>query len=142
MLFRYDPPVLLVGATWYKKTEPFIDLLNAFLRVSYHGHADLVGTQRTSPAKELTTCAQIHLISITLDGSHNKPGGPTILPPRPDVTEFLEKYPLAKIVIVIDTHCLQETGGFVWGGAGTELEACTLWEVGRLDCSQSSHGQC
>ena len=91
--------------------------------------------------KELTTGTQIHIVPIVLDGSHNGPGGPTILPPRPDVTEFLTKHLLAKIVIVIDTHCLQETGGFVWGGAGSELDGCTLWEVGGRHCCQCSHGQ-
>ena len=43
---------------------------------------------------------------------------------------FLERYPLAKIVIVVDTHCLQETGGLVWEGAGANINACSLWEVG------------
>lgn len=73
--------------------------------------------------------AQIHLVSIPLDGSHNGPGAMRRLAPRPDVTEFLAKYPLAKIVIVVDTHCLQETGGLVWEGAGAEVNACSLWEV-------------
>ena len=49
--------------------------------------------------------------------------------PYPEVTKFLKKHPTAKIVLVVDTHCLQETGGFVWQGSKDEVRACALWEV-------------
>jgi hypothetical protein len=52
--------------------------------------------------------------------------------PYPDITKFLATHPSAKIVLVVDTHCLQETGAFVWAGAKDETLACTLWEVGNL----------
>lgn len=43
--------------------------------------------------------------------------------------EFLEKHPTAKIVVVIDTHCL-ENGYFVWtGDSKGELQACSLLTV-------------
>ena len=42
-VFRYDPPVLLVGATWHEKKLPFVELLGNFLKVSYYGHEDMVG---------------------------------------------------------------------------------------------------
>jgi hypothetical protein len=42
---------------------------------------------------------------------------------------FLKEHPAAKIVIVIDTHCLT-TGSFVWKGNRPEnYEACSLFEV-------------
>lgn len=45
------------------------------------------------------------------------------------VTEFLIKYPTAKIVIVVEMHCL-ENGRFVWKGQSpTTYEACSLLEV-------------
>ena len=84
----------------------------------------------TSQAKRLTMFTQIHLVSIRLDGSHNAGEGRHKLRSHPDVREFLGKHPLAKIVIVVDTHCLQETGGLIWEGAGPNVNACSLWEVG------------
>ena len=42
ILYRYDPPVLLIGATWHEKKVPFVELLGNFLKASY-GHEDLVG---------------------------------------------------------------------------------------------------
>jgi phosphoribosylpyrophosphate synthetase len=42
---------------------------------------------------------------------------------------FLKEHPAAKIVIVIDTHCIT-TGSFVWRGDSPETyEVCTLFEV-------------
>ena len=75
---------------------------------------------------------QLKVVDITLDGSWKKPGGPQVLPPHPDVLKFPNEHPTAKIIIVIDTHCFQESGGFVW--AEPQLgnpQGCTLWEVGR-----------
>jgi hypothetical protein len=43
---------------------------------------------------------------------------------------FLKAHPMAKIVVIIDTHCL-ENGTFVWSGdTPVELKSCTLLEVG------------
>ena len=58
-------------------------------------------------------------------------GHKTVLP-YPDIMDFLVTHPMAKIVLVVDTHCLQETGGFVWAGDRDKTKACTLWEVGNL----------
>ena len=42
---------------------------------------------------------------------------------------FLEAHPMAKIVVVVDTHCL-DNGTFVWKGATpSEYTSCTLLEV-------------
>lgn|ERR1700679_431320 len=42
---------------------------------------------------------------------------------------FLKAYPMAKIVVVIDTHCL-DNGTFVWKGATpVEYDSCTLLDV-------------
>jgi hypothetical protein len=43
--------------------------------------------------------------------------------------DFLKEYPAAKIVIIVDTHCL-DTGAFVWrGDSPVSYETCTLPEV-------------
>lgn len=48
--------------------------------------------------------------------------------PIKEVTDFLKKYTTAKIVVVIDTHCL-DNGQFVWtGNSPKEYEACPLSE--------------
>jgi hypothetical protein len=49
--------------------------------------------------------------------------------PATQAKKFLHKHPTAKIVIIIDTHCL-ENGAFVWNGnSPTSYEACSLYEV-------------
>lgn len=46
--------------------------------------------------------------------------------------KFLKKYELAKIVVVIDTHCL-DNGCFVYGGDTSEdYMACSLEQVPRF----------
>jgi hypothetical protein len=43
--------------------------------------------------------------------------------------DFLKEYPAAKIIIIVDTHCL-DTGAFVWrGDSPVSYETCTLPEV-------------
>lgn len=45
------------------------------------------------------------------------------------IKSFLETYSAAKIVIIIETHCI-ENGRFVWKGESpTTYEACPLIEV-------------
>jgi len=42
---------------------------------------------------------------------------------------FLNAHPMAKIVVIVDTHCL-ENGFFVWtGNSEDEYRACSLLEV-------------
>jgi hypothetical protein len=58
---------------------------------------------------------------------------PKISLPLGEVDKFLTHYPTAKIVIVVETHCL-ENGRFVWTGESpSSYEACSLLEV-RSDC--------
>lgn len=47
---------------------------------------------------------------------------------------FLEEFPYAKIVVIIDTHCL-ENGFFVWrGNSRKTYEACPLLAVSLMCC--------
>ena len=50
-----------------------------------------------------------------------------------DAARFLKEYPMAKIVIIIDTHCL-ENGLYVWPRDTTkgEFKACQIEEVGSI----------
>jgi hypothetical protein len=44
--------------------------------------------------------------------------------------DFLDCHPTAKIVVIIDTHCLEETGGFIYkGNTPDTYEACSMEEV-------------
>jgi hypothetical protein len=47
---------------------------------------------------------------------------------------FLKRHPTAKIIVIVDTHCLAETGFFIWGGtdaasykASCLEDVCTVW---------------
>lgn len=42
ILFRYDPPVLIVGATWHQKTVAYAGSLYRDLQQAYFGHEDYV----------------------------------------------------------------------------------------------------
>lgn len=51
----------------------------------------------------------------------------------PEIDNFMIQHPSAKIVLVVDTHCLQDSGAFICSGDGPKSYApCTLWEVSAL----------
>jgi len=44
--------------------------------------------------------------------------------------KFLAKHVTAKIIVVIDMHCMQESGLFIWSGDKPEtFQSCTLGMV-------------
>jgi hypothetical protein len=60
--------------------------------------------------------------------------------------DFLKWHPTAKIIVVVDTHCLDETGFFIWGGtdaasykASCLEDVCTVWF--GLQCIASLRSQ-
>lgn len=62
------------------------------------------------------------------DGVTQPPDGPSM------AEAFVAAHPSAKLVFIIDTHCL-ENGHFVWTGkTPQDLSACELIEVHNLDC--------
>ena len=62
------------------------------------------------------------LADISLDGSETSS--------RRNIKPFLSNNPTAKILVLVDTHCLEETGAFVWKGTDEPTyEACYLQEV-------------
>jgi hypothetical protein len=42
--FRYDPPVIIIGATWHETREPFIEYFHRRLALSYFDDTDLVSS--------------------------------------------------------------------------------------------------
>lgn len=44
--YRYDPPVVIIGATWHQTREPFIEYLHRRLALSYFDDTDLVSPFR------------------------------------------------------------------------------------------------
>ena len=68
-------------------------------------------------------------MDVSLDGSTNKPKGRNKLP-HEEISLFLDRHRTAKIVVVIDTHSLTESGRFACGGVDDQsMEVCSLWEV-------------
>ena len=46
------------------------------------------------------------------------------------VEQFLLKHKTAKIIVVVDTHCMEDSGDFVYRGGGKQqLGICTLHQV-------------
>lgn len=52
-----------------------------------------------------------------------------------EAERFLENHPTAKIVVVIDTHCL-ENGHYIYRGNNVDkdFEACQITEVSVMGC--------
>ena len=78
------------------------------------------------------------LEGIVADDIHSKPKKTRKGRGKTEVTafnmagEFLEKHETAKVIMVIDTHCL-ENGFFVYTGASAEsYKACSLKEASTL----------
>jgi hypothetical protein len=78
------------------------------------------------------------LMEVALDvNAPHAPGGDNYKGSKTEVTEtpkaadrFLDEYPTAKIIVVIDTHCI-ENGYLVWGhDAANGLLTCSMLEVG------------
>ena len=71
------------------------------------------------------------LLDISLDGSDTGKVRQQGLPGAVNAevaARFLVDHPTAKIVVVVDTHCV-ENGSFVWKGAKSGFEACGMDEV-------------
>jgi len=65
--------------------------------------------------------------------SKTRKKNPKLSLPLDEVDKFLAYYPTAKIIIVLETHCLKN-GRFVWTGESPDsYQACSLLEV-RSDC--------
>ena len=77
-------------------------------------------------------------MNADLDGSYHIPGTTKGPLPSPEVTDFLKRHPQARIIVVVDTHCIQETGGFLWYGSEPKsFQSCTLYDVNRPDLIDS-----
>ena len=77
---------------------------------------------------------QVRLLDISIDGSET---GRVMHQPWRNIVDaanaarFLADHPTAKIVVTLDTHCLEESGSFLWKGSEPKFyEACGLDEVG------------
>lgn len=70
------------------------------------------------------------LIDTKLDGKWHTPGMCEDALPDPEVSDFLDLHPTAKIIVVVDTHSVDGTGGFLWNSKETgEIESCSLYDV-------------
>lgn len=71
------------------------------------------------------------MVSIPLNGDWSEPGKKKGSLPYPQVSTFLDKHTTAKIIVIVDTHCLQETSMFIWKGSSEagDLASCTLLGV-------------
>lgn len=45
------------------------------------------------------------------------------------VVELLQANCTARVVVIVSTHCMDDTGMFVWGGTREESSVCTLHHV-------------
>jgi hypothetical protein len=65
-----------------------------------------------------------------MTGTRSRPRKAGIRSPADDVGDFLDQHTTAKIVVIVDTHCLEETGSFIYKGSTPETyEACRMKEV-------------
>ena len=81
---------------------------------------------------------QLTWIDILLGGDDHSEAHPDLDPsssPSSTAELFFKRHPTAKIIVVIDTHCI-ENGGFVYAGNSPQtFQACLLPEVSvHPDC--------
>ena len=86
---------------------------------------DLAGTHaeadpNPAPGKELKD----------LEPTEMTPERRAVIPSIRDAGAFLDAHPLAKIIVVIDTHCLEENGLLVYSDDSEGgIDTCTLETV-------------
>ena len=111
-------------------------LLDSILR-KYVGKEDFVSINRSRKPPAVTDPFQAMLMEVDLDVAAARPvdnshydGGSTKKTDTSKAAEtFLEEFPTAKIVVIIDSHCL-ENGFFVWNGdTKSSYQACPLLAV-------------
>lgn len=56
------------------------------------------------------------------------------------VRTFLNAHPTARIIVVVDTHCLEDSGAFIWKGDTPDTyEGRSLLEVCTENCGLGHH---
>ena len=77
----------------------------------------------------MTTPKQIYHVEVLLDGKTDKEKRGARTDDR--LNAFLMNHPTAKIIIIVNTHSLDESGAFVWGGTNPRnYLTCYMFEVG------------
>ena len=133
--YRYDPPVLIVAITWFQTAAKFGKLVYDLLSRSYAGNESSVRTPCGFFLQGLHAL-QLMWLDITLGGDSNGhvayEGGDSmeeVPEPAKCAGAFLTEHRSAKILVVVDAHCL-ENGFLVYAGNSPLLyEACSLGEV-------------
>ena len=135
---RYDPPVLVVAITWFQTTTKFGKLVYDLLSRSYAGNEGSVGASAVF-RRMADEPLQLLWLDITLGGdaggSVSYEGGDSmeeVPDPAKCARTFLAEHRSAKILVVVDAHCI-ENGFFVYAGNHPTLyEACSPGEVSML----------
>ena len=138
-IFRYDPPVMIVASTWHETKVPYGRMLRDNLLREYSGNEASVSCHCYLPLpNSRDDQQQILLMEVALDTSTKSAaednsygdGKSTVVTQSPKSAEvFLREHPSAKIIVIIDTHCLNN-GFFVWKGtSAANYAACSLAEV-------------
>ena len=85
---------------------------------------------------------QVLLVKVKLDGKmyseklhlkHDRKStdGSKVARKMKDIVNFLEQYKTAKVLVILNTHALRESGYLVWKGSSKahNLHSCHLGEV-------------
>ena len=101
--------------------------------MTYATNAENVRFPLLGNIQRILTSSQVMLLEVVLDGSDTGTVDYQPSAGRQNAAaagKFLSSRKTAKIVVVIDTHCLEETGAFVWcGKTPTDYQACRLDRV-------------
>lgn len=129
--FRYDPAVLIVSIRFQRTAHSFGKVLRDRLLISYGGNEQSVSHQSLCAYLHKLIHIQVMLVERAVDGSDgtNYDAGVTHSNDTSLAERFLSDHESAKIVVVVDTHSV-DNGYFVWTGASAEsYRACSLIEV-------------
>jgi len=141
--FRFDPALLIVSLTWHETNVPFGSQFFDHMRLRYNGHEDSVSeVQRFYLTTNANPSPQVMLVQWSIKDYYTpqkpkKKGSKRVQASLEThvtqdiaaVTEFMKRFATAKIVVVLDTHSL-DNGYFAWKGSSpTTYEGCSLQEV-------------
>jgi len=120
LFYRYDPPVILVNLKLAKDAGDAMASILPEMKKWYKGNSEAVSYPANTSRLAFPNPSQLHVVDVQL-GARRKAAD--------KVTQsFLKTNPLAKIVIILDTHTAQD-GQFITKITKNSMESDVLGPV-------------
>ena len=134
LFYRYDPPIILVNLKLAKDAGDAMASILPEMKKWYKGNSEAVSYRINTSHLASPNPSQLHVVNVQLGGRRKAVDKVT--------QSFLKTNPLAKIVIVLDTHTVQD-GQFITKVTNDSIESDVLGPVRcrSLEIFTYRHGQ-